>query len=58
MTLIIVGVIVLLIVVGCIVMVIVRKNKSGGHVDQIATSTFESRTKGKKIPLINDDDES
>lgn len=56
MTLAIVGVIVLLVIIGCIVMLIVRKHKSGKLVDRIATSTFEDRTKGKPVPLINDDE--
>lgn len=55
-TLIIVGVIVLLVIVAIIVMVIVRK-KSSGHADQIASDTFAERTKGKPVPLINDDDD-
>ena len=55
MTLIICGVVVLLILVAAIVMLVVRK-KQASHVDQIASSTFESATKGKPVPLINDDD--
>ena len=44
MTLIICGVVVLLIIVGAIAMLVVRK-KQASHVDQIASSTFESATK-------------